>query len=148
MSPETTNLLEHAARQWAGTPFRANSSTRGPEGGVCCHFLVTAVYAEAGLVISNVPKGPPGYARFQRQSIMEPWIDACPLFTRVADLGDIRPGDLVGFRIGSAIHHLAIVLTGERIVHALDRLGVVVTPLRDPTWVDRIAAVWRPNFSS
>lgn len=147
MSPETLQIIEQSAVAWLGTPFRANSCTRGPDGGVCCHFLVSALYAEAGIHLPNVPKGPPGHARFQRQSIMSPWLDACPLVERVRDLTAAEPGDLLGFHIGSAIHHLAILLPGDRIVHAINQLGVSIDPLQDPTWSERLGAVWRPITS-
>lgn len=148
MNPERIAQLEQAAQNWIGTPFRANSRTCGPDGGVCCHFLVAELYSVIGIDLSGAPKGPPGHARFNRESIMEPWLDACPAFQRLPAGAEPEAGDLVGFRIGSAIHHLAIVLPGERIVHALDRLGVSINPLHDPTWSDRIAAVWRPVFTT
>lgn len=139
--------LDAEARSWLGTPFRANSATKGPHGGVCCHLLVAALYGRAGIDLGPVPKGPPGHARYNRESLMEPWIDACPHFRRRADTNVVEPGALTGYRIGHAIHHLAVVLPGNQIVHALDGIGVVITPLKDQTWASRLAAVWAPTIT-
>jgi cell wall-associated NlpC family hydrolase len=136
--------LEPAARAWVGTPFRANSAAKGAGGGVCCHLLVVAIYAEAGLDLRPVPDGPPLHARFNKKSIMEPWLDACPKVNRRAAIAEAKAGDLLGFYIGEAIHHIAVMLPGDRIVHAIHGAGVVINPLKDPTWSERLAAVWEP----
>lgn len=144
MKAEQLERLVAEAVAWVGTPFRANSGERGPKGGVCCHMLVARLYAAAGIDLGPVPNGPPGHARFSKESIMEPWLEKCPLFVRRDGVALVEAGDLTGYRIGHAIHHLAIALPQNQIVHALDGLGVVITPLRDPTWSDRLAAVWSP----
>ena len=143
---DTTRLgvLERAAQSWRGTPFRANSADCGVRGGVCCHLLITKVYREAGFDIGPVPFGAPGHARFSRESIMEPLLDAHAGFVRVPAGEVCQPGDLLGYRINSAIHHLAILLAGDQIVHAVYGPGCIITPRLDPTWSSRHAATWRP----
>lgn len=139
---DAVGRLVAAASGWPGTPFRANSSSQGRTGGVCCHMLVYRIYIEAGLNMAPVPSGPPGHARFQRTSIMEPLLDASPSFVPVE--GDLQIGDLLGYRIGQAIHHLAILLPRDQIIHAISGPGCVVTPRLDPTWASRHARTWRP----
>ena len=143
-SSVAVGLLTGVAESWIGTPFRANSEDRGRQGGVCCHLLVWHVLVECGLQIPRPPLGAASHARYSRESIMEPWLDASPCFIRLAHGAEILPGDVLGFRIGGSIHHLAIALPGGRILHALTGIGVVDTPFNDPTWSSRHAATWRP----
>lgn len=137
-------VLTRAAHGWRGTPFRANSADCGQRGGVCCHLLVTSIYRECGFDLGAVPFGAPGHARFSRESIMEPLLDAHAGVARVAAGEILMPGDLLGYRINAAIHHLAILLPGDQIVHAVYGAGCVITPRLDPTWGGRHAATWRP----
>ena len=138
------DALTTNAYLWRGTPFAANSCERGPRGGVCCHLLVSALYKAAGIDLGEVPHGPPGHARSGAPSIMVPWIDACSSFKRIETNAPLCPGDLLGFNLGSTIHHLAILLPGDQIVHAINHMGVVITPRLDSTWSSRHAATWRP----
>jgi cell wall-associated NlpC family hydrolase len=147
MRTEALNIdaLTANAYLWRGTPFRANSCQRGPDGGACCHLLVHALYAEAGWVIPEWPPGPPGHSRFSRHSIIATGLDGLPQhFVRLDTTANLQPGDLLGYTIGGAVHHLAILLPNDLIVHAIASLGVVITPRLDPTWSSRHAATWRP----
>lgn len=134
--------LVRVAKSWVGTPFHANSNERGPRGGVSCHFLVTEIYKECGFVIPDVPFGAPGHARFSSQSIIEPLLDANANFARMT--APPKVGNLLGFRIGKIIHHLAILLPNFQIVHAVSGVGVMINPYEDPTWKKRHVATWRP----
>jgi cell wall-associated NlpC family hydrolase len=142
--PLSIDALTTNAYLWRGTPFVANSCERGPRGGVCCHMLVDALYKSAGLDLGEVPHGPPGHARSGAPSIMTPWLDASPLFDRLPADALLQPGDLLGFNLGSTLHHLAILLPCDLIVHAVISLGVSITPRLDSTWASRHAATWRP----
>jgi cell wall-associated NlpC family hydrolase len=146
MRLDTLNIdaLTASAFLWRGTPFHANSCERGPRGGVCCHLLVAELYKAAGLELGDVPLGPPGHARSGAPSIMTPWLDDSPHFLRLPDSAPLRPGDLLGFNLGSTLHHLAILLPNDQIVHAVVSLGVSITPRLDSTWASRHAATWRP----
>lgn len=137
-------VLGRSALAWRGTPFRANSSDCGPRGGVCCHLLITALYRESGFPMGPVPYGPPGHANYSRQSLMEPWLDAHAGFVRVPAGEVCQPGDLLGYRINSAVHHLAVLLPGDQIIHAIHGRGCLISPRLDPTWSSRHAATWRP----
>lgn len=142
-STASLGTLSAVAATWVGTPFRANSEDRGRQGGVCCHLLVWHVLVECGMAIQRPPFGPAGHARYSRESIMQPWLDASPHFERIPY--GASPGDVLGFRLGGAIHHLALVLPGEAgMLHTLNGIGVMNTPVADATWSARHAATWRP----
>lgn len=161
-SPERIAALEFKAGKWIGTPFFANSSMPGPGGGVSCQKLVAAIYRECGCCNVEVPEVAMSHARFNRNSLMEEFMSGLSEFSKL-DLAGMRPlpplsteervsagaltleaGDLIGFRIGKAIHHMGIVLPSQMFIHAMSGYGTVLSALSDGTWGARVGAVWRP----
>jgi len=142
--------LEAAAAAWEGTPFCERSAVRGA--GVSCSMLCFSVYHDAGwLPDLVVPNAPVGWSRSQNRSIMEEYLDhgeGLEWFARVAAVDAMQPGDLLGFRLGHCIHHLAILLGGGRVVSSVEQLGVRISPCLQPVWFKRLAAVWRPTHPS
>lgn len=135
--------LDREARSWLGTPFRANSAIKGPQGGVSCHLYVAKVFEAVGAVPAEAwPKGSPDRSLAQRTSLVEPFLDSREEFVDVTGQ-DLLPGDLLGFKIGGATHHLAILLRDREIVHAIRHHGVVVGHLDDPMWARRLTRAWR-----
>lgn len=143
-STERVAALLSVARSWQGTPFLANSCAKGC--GVSCQKLAAAVYRECGCVDINVPEVPMSHARFSRRPMLEPFVDSLPQFAPTDD--GVLPGDLLGFRIGSTVHHCGICLPGGQFVHAMHGLGVLFSALTDPTWSTRLACVWRPRHGA
>jgi len=144
-TPSEIDRLEVAARGWIGTPFCENSGVRGA--GVCCHMGVAEVYFDAGwLPRMDLPKGPPGHSRAKSESLMEPWLDDSEqgrLF--FAPVTAIWPGDLLGFRIGRCVHHLAIALRAGSIFHVVEVIGATIGPTIPASWHKRLQRVWRPR---
>lgn len=145
--PCRIEALRSAAAAWLGTPWSPNACCRGR--GASCQKFAAALLREAGFWQIEVPEAPMAHARFSRASLVEPWLDARPEFARLPMAGVIRPevlrpGDVLGFKIGWIIHHLGIWLGDGQFVHCIEHLGVCVCPLADPTWAGRLAAVWRP----
>jgi cell wall-associated NlpC family hydrolase len=142
-------LLEAAAQSWVGTPFCERSAVKGC--GVCCHRAVSEVYIEAGFMPRvELPDAPPHYARAQHIGLMEGWLDGvgAEWFTSLTgdDLtGQLQAGDLLGFRLGRAVHHLAIQLTDGRIYHAAENIGVIIAPKLPQVWATRLVRAWRPK---
>lgn len=141
--------LEAACLSWCGTPFCENSAVKGA--GVCCHLAVGEAYREAGLLPPDLrlPLGPAGWSRTQGRSLMEAWLDEGEgrHWFVAREPGVIRQsGDLLGFRVGHCVHHLAIQLDGGRLFHAVDRVGASIAPNLPPAWAKRLARVWRPNL--
>jgi cell wall-associated NlpC family hydrolase len=141
-TPERVLALERAAQGWAGTPFVPRSAVRGR--GVCCHMLIAEILFECGAVTRiDLPQGSPGWARHHGSSPIADWLDGMVRFKRLDLAGDLLAGDVVGCRIGRAIHHLAIVLPGGRFAHALEGHGAVVVDCLPKSVDRRIAAAWR-----
>jgi cell wall-associated NlpC family hydrolase len=138
--------LEAAALAWMGTPFCERSAVRGA--GVSCHRLAAAIYRDAGWTPAlEFPDAPTGWSRAQTRSLIAEWLDGpgTTWFTSVPNLELIEPGDLLGFKIGHAIHHVGIHLPGGRLVSAMQNVGVRIAPNITPVWMRRLRRVWRPN---
>lgn len=132
------------AAKWIGTPFFANSNTPGPKGGVSCQKLAREIYRGCGFCDVPVPEVPMAYARFSRQSLLEPFVDARTEFERVSLREPFFCGDLLGFRIGKIVHHCGIYLGKGAFIHAMEHVGTITSAMSDATWGGRLAAAWRP----
>lgn len=137
-------LLYHAGL-WMGTPWCANSASRGPRGGVSCHNLPRAIYMETGALPDDFPeiRGNPNDTRHTRKSVIEPFLDARPEF-RCVDLSETRPGDLLGIRIYHCVDHLGLVLNERQFIHVLMHKRTCLDNWRVSPWSERILTVWRP----
>lgn len=141
-SDDRIQLLESSADKWHGTPFVPNGRVLGH--GVSCQMLVEQVYRECGLGLeSTAPSGPMGWSGVHKDSLIEPFLGTVEGLRQLQDTSDILVGDLLGFKLGSCVHHLGIVLTGGRILHSMRGLGTTYSLLSDPTYKSRIAKVWR-----
>jgi cell wall-associated NlpC family hydrolase len=144
-TPERIAALEIEAARWFGTPFFPNGDTPGPRGGVSCQKLCSEIYKRAGWKAIEVPEVPMSHARFARgaaNSLVMEFMDSCPHFNLA--LLPVLPGDMLGFRLGSVIHHCGVALGEGMFIHAIDHLGVVRALVADAIWSSRLAAVWRP----
>lgn len=141
--PERVAKLHAEASRWIGTPFYPNSNTPGPDGGVSCQKLAEAIYHACGFANHlTVPEVAMAHARFSKESLMERFLDGRPEFSQE---WPAEVGDLLGFRLYRAVHHMGICLGGGRFIHAMDHIGTVVASLSDGTWSSRLAKVWRPK---
>lgn len=139
---ERIAALIAAAASWAGTPFAANSASRGR--GVSCQFLASELYRGAGLSTAEPPAVPMAHARFSRVSLVEPWMDAQENFGPIP-LGEAPiPGDLLGFRLWETVHHVGVLIHPGQFLNVVEGARAALVPLADPTWASRLARVWRP----
>lgn len=141
-TPERLSVLEAEAVSWIGTPFAANSCSKGD--GVSCAKLCGALYTAAGFEGIVVPDGQTAHARYNHASIITPFFDGHPYFEAV-DPALRMAGDVLGFTIGKCVHHMGILLGGDRFIHSCDHVGVVISDTRDATWLSRLSNVWRPK---
>ncbi len=145
-TPERVNRLAQISQSWIGTPFHPNGRVRGA--GVSCQMLPPAIYCEAGLMPEDeaikIPQGPMNWGHAQRESLIEPYIDAhlSDYFAKI-EMSDPLPGDLLGFQIGGCVHHIGLCL-GSNFIHALPHYGVTVCRIDDATWLTRLKRIWRP----
>ena len=133
--------LELQAQDWLGTPFFPNSQAK--HRGVSCHKLAAALYRDSGWMDLDVPDVPMSHARFSRVSLVEQWLDGRPEFA-MSYQSQWQPGDLLGFRINKTVHHVGVMLTGDRFVHCIEGVGTQFGNIFDATWASRLARVWTP----
>lgn len=126
-----------SARQWLGTPYRHQSSTRGA--GCDCLGLIRGVWRDVfGDEPAPVPPYTPDWSEPQGEERL--W-DAARRLLRPGTGG---PGDLLLFRMraGSVAKHLGIQSQGgeaPRFIHSMSRHGVLESPLSGP-WAARVVA--------
>lgn len=147
-TPQRLDALRTQFLAWVGTPFLPNSCQRGMRGGVSCQKLSAAIYRGAGFVDIDPPEVSMSHARFSRESLVEPWMDKREEFERIPLIpGEtiILTGDLLGFRIGGAVHHLGVAAGQANFFHVIEGQAAQLAWLTDPTWRKRLAAIWRPK---
>jgi cell wall-associated NlpC family hydrolase len=106
-----------AALSQVGTPYRYGGNEPGR--GLDCSGLTHYAYQTAGV---NIP----------RMSVAQ------RLSARPVDPNAPTPGDLVFFRTGPGVHHVGLVVEGDRFVHASTSLHkVAFARLHTPYWAAR-----------
>jgi cell wall-associated NlpC family hydrolase len=141
-TPARLASLESAVSKWVGTPWRPNSRVCGV--GASCHHAVAGVLIDAGFNLPEIPDGSSDWARHQKESIQSKWLDSQPNFVR--RYGSPFPGDVVGFKLGGCIHHLGIVLTGERFFQCIKSTGAAVLPCSEREFQRHLAGIWTPSI--
>lgn len=144
-TPEKIAKLKAAADSWIGTPFGQNGCVKGPGGGVSCQMLSAAIQIETGAVEKcDPPRAPMNWARHNKTSLVEPYMDRHPRFSRLGKADVPEPGDILGFKLGGCVHHMATFLGGGMFIHVFENIGVFVASLHEPTYSKRLSVVWRP----
>lgn len=132
----------NAARDWLGTPYLHQASTRGA--GTDCLGLLRGVWRE---VIGPEPVIIPAYTFDWSEPQGEERLWAAALAHLSPAGPDMKPGDVLLFRMrnGAVAKHLGILSeagTLPAFVHAYTGHGVVESPLSAP-WRRRIVARFR-----
>ena len=142
MTKEQQARLLAAMDEWLGTPFEPWQCVRGH--GVDCVQLAGALMVAAGVLDEQ-----PDFGSYTldlaghtgREMIVE-WLASSPLFWRLEAL-DPQIGDVVTFRIGNAVNHVGVMVSGRDFVHSIQGRAVRVSTLADSTWSGRVASFWR-----
>ena len=119
-------LIEAAAREWIGTPFRHQGRVQGKNGGVDCAGVVIGVAHKLGLAnsfqdtreYSRVPTG-------EMESLLNKHLDRYSWSERQA-------GDVIHFAYTKTPQHVGILTAKDTIIHALEPRGVVETRVGGP----------------
>jgi NlpC/P60 family putative phage cell wall peptidase len=127
------------ARDWLGTPYHHQASVKGV--GCDCLGLVRGVWlALVGIECET----PPAYSRdWAEASGSETLLDAASRHLTPKAALDLQPGDIVVFRVRSAMpaKHIGILVTPGTFVHAMEGGGACEVAL-SPWWRRRIAGVF------
>lgn len=115
--------IEAAARSWLGTPY--HHCARVKSVGVDCANLLIAVYSEAGLIEAFDPGYySPQFFMYRKEERFLGWVLK---FAHEIDETQVKPGDIVLYRLGHVYAHGAIVVSPgwPKIIHALARCCVL-----------------------
>lgn len=109
-----------------------------------CHVAMANLYKFAGLLPQDlvIPEGNRDWANTEGRSLITPWVESCGYFEEVSD-GIPQPGDLLGFRLGKTLHHVAIYLSGGRMIHIFGNHGLQIAVCIPAEWEKRLEKIWR-----
>ena len=65
-------------------------------------------------------------------------------FERVTPGDPVQVGDIACFRMGGEPHHVGLVLQPPFFINAMRNYGVIESRLDDPTFGERLLAIYRP----
>ena len=108
LTNETRSAIVKEARSWIGTPYRGWSCVKGA--GTDCGQLIYGVYRALNLIpVTPLPKD---YSLqvAQHHSSTE-YMELIDKFFQAVPEAEVKPGDLVCYKIGLAVAHAAIIVT-------------------------------------
>jgi len=132
--PEKVAPVLAICDSWLGTPFRQQSTVKGPLGGVDCGGFVGAVFAEAGAIPEAIALPPyeVNHAEHCADSVLREWFEKPEVRARVRRLDPEEPAlpfDMVFPKYGQTEHHLALWYFSG-IYHVVRPAGVCLQSLR------------------
>jgi cell wall-associated NlpC family hydrolase len=157
--PDRVIALQLEAQSWIGTPFREYSKAKGKAGGVdcvnLCECLLTAV-GVGGAKRFSFPATPMDYSQHcdrsvileflrgeakdrQSKRLAKIFVELLPPVLAIT----IMPGDLLAFKIGRAVHHVAVALDERRFIHTFRGIGTITSDITDSTFEKRLHTVFR-----
>jgi hypothetical protein len=112
------------AKSWVNTPYRGHSCLKGA--GVDCGQLLKGVYIEAG---HQFPDGIPLRSDYSLQVSQHKhdteYIDIISKYMREVPESEVKPGDIVVYKMDLAFAHAAFVIDWPHfIIHAINDPGV------------------------
>lgn len=155
-SAKRVQALRHEAASWLGTPFREGSKAKGPTGGVDCNGLCESVMVALGACEPfTFPRVPMDYALHNARSIVLEYLrgespdpESKRLASHLVEISppkadDIRPGDLLCFKTGRCVHHVAIALDPRHFIHTIAGHGTIIGDLQDRFASKRLENIFR-----
>lgn len=139
-SPLTRKTIVKEAREWIGTPYHHQASSRGV--GTDCLGMVRGIWRN---LYGYEAEEPPAYSGDWAEATgQETLIAAANRHLVRIEPQAARPGDVLLFRFRRHLpaKHVAILVDEQRIVHAAES-GPVVEVALAPWWRRRIAAVFQ-----
>jgi cell wall-associated NlpC family hydrolase len=116
--------IVRVAKEWYGTPYRPHTCLKGV--GCDCGTLLKGVYTEAG---HQPEDGIPTPEHYSVQTYLHrkstEYIDIIAKYMREIPESEVKPGDVVVYKLGHAFAHAAIIVEWPKhVIHSLNREGV------------------------
>jgi cell wall-associated NlpC family hydrolase len=153
-NPVRVAQLQLAVESWEGTPFRAYGAAKGPRGGVDCVRLAYEVLTECEAIPQGkqFPKYSMDFTMHEHRSPICEYIDSelagylhrIPLAKKLQEM-ELLPGDLLGFRLGNAVHHVSVYAGERRMLQAFKPVGARLLSVDDATFAHRCEVVYRAS---
>lgn len=129
------------ARRFLGIPFLHGGRDRS---GLDCLGLIHLFYREFDI---RVPEGDgQPYSEEWAQEDPDRYLRGIMTLGSECPIDDLRPLDLVYFRVGRTIAHAGVMVSGTHFIHVLKGLGVAITPLAS-RWRRRLAGARRMDIA-
>lgn len=106
-----TELIEYA-RTWIGTPWQHNQCCRGS--GVDCIRFTMDCYVKFGVDVGEIQN----YQRQPRGNSLRDYLKGLPGLIEQNPMSDIKPGQLLLFRVKKVPHHVGIATSEDTFIHA------------------------------
>lgn len=119
---EKAEKLWQAFQRYQGVPYHYGGTTAS--GFDCSGFIMTAYREGLG---QRLPRTTSQMLRYG--DVVQP--------------GDVKPGDIVFFRIAGKDQHAGIYMGGNRFIHASTSAGVTMSELNGYYWRDRLSGARR-----
>ena len=133
--------LEEAARCYLGVPWVHQGRTRA---GMDCVGLPVVSLADSGYVVRDITT----YGRNPHRGQLERHLQAA--FGPPVPKAEMAANDIVAIAFKVAIRHVGIIARyrdgGLSLIHTDQMVGRVTEHRIDAAWLDRIKAVYRPNY--
>ncbi|MCG7201239.1 NlpC/P60 family protein [Marinobacter pelagius] len=121
-SPEKVDRLWQVFERYRGTPYEYGGTSA--QGFDCSGFIITAYREGLG---QQLPRTTAQMLRHGREVPPD----------------QVKPGDLVFFRIGGKERHAGIYMGDNRFIHASTSIGVTLSELNGYYWADRFTEARR-----
>lgn len=126
LTDKQRNKIVEITKSWLKTPYKGWSHVKGC--GVDCGQLLAAVFVEAGhfpkTLLEALPKDYSLQVAQHRASTE--YIELVEKFMCEIPESEVKPGDVVAYKLGLAFAHAGIVIEWPNyIIHAVARHGVV-----------------------
>jgi len=126
LTDEQRQAIVEETKTWLKTPYRGWSRIKGA--GVDCGQILAAVFIACGHIPSDTQL--PAYYSLSVAQHKEDteYIDLVEKYMREIPESEVKPGDVVVYKLGKAFAHSAFVVSWpEQCIHAMARHGVTYT---------------------
>lgn len=125
LSNEQREQIIRETNSWLGTPYIGWSSIKGLKGGTDCGMLIKAVYQQCKLIPSGNLDIDMSYSLQANQHLADTsYLNLIETFMQEITLDEVKPGDVVLFKLHMGYSHGGIIIDYPLIIHALAHGGV------------------------
>lgn len=140
----TREQIVEETKSWVGTPWQHQACVKGD--GVDCAMMVVGVAMGLDLTneeqVNSIPNYPRDWHFHNEASMLLPIVESFDV--EQIDFEDMKPGDILIFKVAKCESHLGILVSEDTFVHAFNTSKVkrVVETRLDDRWTSRLSRVY------